>query len=133
MSPVSQPRRAFLASATVAVAASLPGCSLMSPAAASIIKAAPYVPGSDPLAALIAEYRARLADFHARAETEDWDALLADTYGPPLQTLWHATPEPTSMAGVAAGIGLALEEPDLYAATPVLRACLSYLERGRVS
>lgn len=83
MSPVSQPRRAFLASATVAVAASLPGCSLMSPAAASIIKAAPYVPGSDPLAALIAEYRARLADFHARAETEDWDALLADTYGPP--------------------------------------------------
>jgi hypothetical protein len=37
-------RRSFLATTSVAVVASLPGCSLMSPAAASILNAAPYMP-----------------------------------------------------------------------------------------
>lgn len=126
-------RRSFLATASVAVAASLPGCTLMSPAAASISKGSPRLPVHDPLAALIAEYRARLAEFQARAATEEWDALFAATYGPPLEALWHATPEPTSPAGLAAGLALALEEPDLYAVTPVLRACLRFLERGAQS
>jgi hypothetical protein len=40
-------RRAFLNTATVAAAASLPGCMVVAPAAASICKAAPYLPAAD--------------------------------------------------------------------------------------
>ncbi|MBA3904243.1 MAG: hypothetical protein C0522_11320 [Rhodocyclaceae bacterium] len=105
----------------------------MSPAAASIIKAAPYVTGGDPLAELIAEYRAQVACFNARAKDEDWDTLLAATYGPPLERLWHNPPEPTTAAGVAAGIRLAMAEPELYAVPQILAACLRHLERGNAS
>lgn len=75
-------RRSFMSTAAVAAAASLPGCSAMSPAAASIIKAAPYLPcGGD--AELI-----RLGIEYDRAEAEslalwrEWcrcDALWRET------------------------------------------------------
>ena len=86
----------------------------------------PQAPG-DPLAALIAEYRCQNEAFTKRAPNEDWTALTADTYGPPLDLLWHHTPEPNSLAGVLAALLLARDEPDLYALESVNEACIRYL------
>jgi hypothetical protein len=48
-------RRTFLNTAAVAAAASIPGCMAVAPAAASICKAAPYVPRTDDPALALAE------------------------------------------------------------------------------
>jgi hypothetical protein len=86
----------------------------------------PQAPG-DPLAALIAEYRRQTEEFTKRAPHEDWAALTAHTYGPPLDLLWHHTPEPNSPDGVLAALLLARDEPDLYALESINEACIRYL------
>jgi hypothetical protein len=120
--------KSAVAAIAVAVPAMMPGCA-MAPAVASIRKAAPYLPGIDPLIALIEEYRCQTAIFDIRAETEDWEGLTERTYGPALSRLIDAPPLPTSVEGLAAGIEFALaaigagqENPH---AVSVLRACLS--------
>ena len=116
-----------VASAVLASPAMLPGC-LLSPAAAAIRRAAPYVPQADPLAAVIAEYFHQSAIFNERAEKEDWDELLAATYGPARDRL-ASPPEPTSLAGVAAAIRFVRDDPESGAVQPVMDACLRYLDR----
>jgi hypothetical protein len=72
-------RRSFLSTATVAVAASLPGCSIVSPAAASICKAAPYIPAASPdaeIVTLCADFL-RLDTEHAAA-WEECNSLSSD-------------------------------------------------------
>ena len=83
----------------------------------------------DPLADLIGEYRRQIVNFTERAPLEDWEALTRDTYGPPLDLLWHHTPEPNSPAGVLAAMLLAKDEPDLYALESINEACIRYLRR----
>ncbi|MBN9453867.1 MAG: hypothetical protein J0I42_18160 [Bosea sp.] len=112
---------------TALASATLPGC-FLSPAAAAICKAAPYVPQSDPLATVIAEYFHQSAIFNARADEEDWGELLAATYGPARDRM-QSPPEPTSLAGVAAAIRFARDDPDSGAVRPVMDACLRYLDR----
>ncbi|WP_377840152.1 hypothetical protein [Bosea sp. UC22_33] len=85
---------------------------------------------ADPLAELIAEYRRQNVEFTKRAPHEDWTALTAETYGPPLDLLWHHTPEPNSPAGVLAALLLAKDEPDLYALESINEACIRYLRRA---
>lgn len=83
----------------------------------------------DPLADLIAEYRRQVAIFTERAKHEEWETLTAATYGPPLEGLWHHTPEPNSPAGVLAAMLLAKDEPDLYALASINEACIRFLQR----
>lgn len=116
-----------LASAALSAPAMLPGC-FLSPAAAAICKAAPYIPQGDPLAAVIAEYFHQSAIFNERASEEDWDELLAATYGPARGRM-ESPPEPTSLAGVAAAIRFVRDDPESGAVRPVMDACLRYLDR----
>ncbi|MER8567535.1 hypothetical protein NKH85_16255 [Mesorhizobium sp. M0924] len=64
------------------------------PAIAGAVALAP--PASDPLADTIAQYYAKLAEFMAipvsEITGENEDALVAATYGPLDDKLWHATP-----------------------------------------
>lgn len=83
----------------------------------------------DPLADLIAEYRHQLKEFARRAKNEDWDVLMKETFQPPLDLLWHHTPEPNSMAGILAALLLAKDEPELYALEFINAACIRYLQR----
>jgi len=135
-------RRAFLGTAAVAVAASVPA-----PAAASICKAAPYIPDfaatdeQDPLIDLLAQYRHGLAEFEARARgaDEEWEHLTEETYGPLFDELRLTPPRPTTFVGAYAGIEFVLEELfnhlDSDANEAVLRVCAAFLieQAGRVS
>lgn len=81
----------------------------------------------DPLAELIGEYRRQTDEFNRRAPHEDWTTLSAETSGPPLNLLWHHTPEPNSPVGVLAALLLARDEPSLYALDSINDACIRYL------
>lgn len=87
------------------------------------------IPTGDPLADLIAEYGRQMEEFARRAPHEDWDVLGKETFQPPLDILWHHTPEPNSMAGVLAALLLAKDEPELYALKYINAACIRYLQR----
>lgn len=90
----------------------------------------PVIPTGDPLADLIAEYRHQQVEFARQSQGhEDWDILAKETYMPPLDRLWHHTPEANSMAGVLAALMLAKDEPELYALQPINEACIRYLQR----
>jgi hypothetical protein len=76
-------RRSFFATAAVAAAATLPGCSLMTPAAASILKAAPYVPagpgvvtGPDADLRTVCDFAHRVAETYDHCTADDDDAIL---------------------------------------------------------
>ena len=102
-----------------------------------VAAAAPGLPKltPDPLAGLIGEYRHQSRIFEARAETEAWDGLSAETYDPALFQLIEKPPLPTTMEGAAIGIEFALGELAVAgdcpaAAGSVLRACIAYLRGG---
>ncbi|MER8564260.1 hypothetical protein NKH85_04950 [Mesorhizobium sp. M0924] len=96
-------------------------------------------PASDPLADTIAQYYAKMAEFMAipngEITRENEDALVAATYGPLDEKLWHATPPATSNRGVAEAIRYALEEHSLIdrVAEAILISALAFLDQERVS
>lgn len=90
-------RRTFFNTAAVAVAASLPSCITMAPAAASIRKAAPYLPpNDDPALALAARFALEHVAFNSLpndANNEDndrawhtWASAAAACYSTPPET-----------------------------------------------
>jgi hypothetical protein len=104
-------RRTFLATTSVAVAASLPGCSLMSPAAASILKAAPYVPagpalvsGPDADLRTVCGFAHRLAEaYEACCAADEDDPTLDDLADIEREAVeWIAKTPATSPAGLVA-------------------------------
>ncbi|MER8661901.1 hypothetical protein NKH34_12245 [Mesorhizobium sp. M1148] len=100
---------------------------------------APPAGAPDPLADTIAQYYAKMAEFMAipngEITGENEDALVAATYGPLDDKLWHATPPATSNRGVAEAIRYALEEHSLIdrVAEAILISALAFLDQGRVS
>ncbi|WP_156940457.1 hypothetical protein [Mesorhizobium sp. LSHC414A00] len=100
---------------------------------------APPARATDPLADTIAEYYAKMAEFMAipngEITGENEDALVAATYGPLDDKLWHATPPATSNRGVAEAIRYALEEHSLIdrVAEAILISALAFLDQERVS
>ncbi|MER8672554.1 hypothetical protein [Mesorhizobium sp. M0037] len=93
----------------------------------------------DPLADTIAQYYAKMAEFMAipngEITSENEDALVAATYGPLDDKLWHATPPATSNRGVAEAIRYALKEHSLIdrVAEAILISALAFLDQERVS
>ena len=95
-------RRAFLNTAAVAAAASLPGCTLMSPAAASILKAAPYIPAADPVFAAIERWLPLQAVLDAAYAIED-EAEIDRHWGAANEALTEIYEvEPTTPEGLIA-------------------------------
>ncbi|MER9257760.1 hypothetical protein [Mesorhizobium sp. M0619] len=100
---------------------------------------APPARAPDPLADTIAEYYAKMAEFMAipngEITSENEDALVAATYGPLDDKLWHATPPATSNRGVAEAIRYALKEHSLIdrVAEAILISALAFLDQERVS
>ena len=92
---------------------------------------------SDPLADLIAEYRAKTAEFEAIPyevlTRENEDALVEATYGPTARTLWRNPPMPSSLRGVAEAMRLAIEEKAFcdHAVEALIALSLAYLDGGR--
>lgn len=90
---------------------------------------------SDPLADTIAEYHAGMADFMAipleQITEENEAALVAATYGPANDRLWHDTPLPTSLRGVREASRYAVKEDGFIdrVAESVVKAALAYLDR----
>ncbi|BCH01821.1 hypothetical protein MesoLj131b_38200 [Mesorhizobium sp. 131-2-5] len=101
--------------------------------------ASPEALAPDPLADTIAEYYAKLAEFeaipHEQVTQDNEDALVAATYGPLSDRLWHATPPATSNRGVAEAIRYALETHSLIdrVAEAALRSALAFLDGERLS
>ncbi|WP_136616991.1 MULTISPECIES: hypothetical protein [Mesorhizobium] len=95
---------------------------------------------ADPLADAFAEYHAKMAEFMAipieQITTQDnEDALVAATYGPVSDRLWHATPQATSNRGVAEAIRYALDERSVIdrIAEAALVSALAFLDGERGS
>jgi len=113
-------RRTFLAASTVLVA---------TPAVAAA--SAP-----DPLLELINELKAGDAAFAAGPSimtTEEENALIATTYGPPWQRVVNDCPIPTTAAGAIAALEYALTQmPDDFEAS-VMEAVIEFLEAGRLA
>lgn len=92
---------------------------------------------SDPLADLIAEYRAKTAEFAAIPDEvvtrENEDALVEATYGPISRKLWRDPPLPTTLRGVAEAMRFAIDERGFCdrAAERIIVAALAYLDGGR--
>ncbi|PBB20541.1 hypothetical protein [Mesorhizobium sp. WSM4313] len=90
---------------------------------------------ADPLADTIAEYYAKMAEFMAlpvdQVTIETEEALVAATYGPANERLWHATPPAISLRGVAEAIRHALKQDVVLDITceNSLRSALAFLER----
>ena len=92
---------------------------------------------ADPLADAIAEYHAQMAEFMAipvdEITNENEAALVAATYEPAMNLLWHDTPPATSNHGVAEAVRYALDTNSLIdrMAEAVLRSALTYLDGTR--
>ncbi|RWI90613.1 hypothetical protein [Mesorhizobium sp.] len=118
--------------AALGALATLPG---MAGATALPVALAATATISDPLADLIAELYVKRAEFDAiPAELvtfENEDDLVEATYGPANDCLWHHTPEPTTLRGVAEAMRYAIEEEAFLdrVAESVVKAALAFLDR----
>ncbi|RWN06685.1 MAG: hypothetical protein EOR88_31835 [Mesorhizobium sp.] len=93
----------------------------------------------DPLADLLTELYVKRAEFDAiPAELvtfENEDHLVEATYGPANDRLWHHTPEPTTLRGVAEAMRYAIQEEAFLdrVAESVVKAALAFLDRQVLS
>ncbi|MER8489345.1 hypothetical protein NKH53_13840 [Mesorhizobium australicum] len=94
-----------------------------------------HVEHPDPLAEAIAEYHSKMAEFMAipvdEITGENEEALVAATYKPALDRLWHHTPLPTSLHGVREALRYTVEVDGFIdrVAESVAKAALVYLDQ----
>ncbi|MER9330226.1 hypothetical protein [Mesorhizobium sp. M0488] len=109
------------------------------PAIAGAVALSPPASASDPLADTLAEYYAKISEFMAiptdEITMENEGTLVAATYGPVVEKLWHATPPTTSIRGVTEAIRYAVEQDCIidYMAAAMLVSALAFLDQERVS
>ena len=127
-------RRTFLNTAAVAAAASIPGCMAVAPAAASICKAAPYVPAAspapDPVFAAIARWRPLRESLDQVLESEDDDEI--ERHWLPANAALTAIyeTEPTTPAGLMALMLIMRDQDAPQLGIGSYEDCADDLERG---
>ncbi|TGP55780.1 hypothetical protein EN868_11700 [Mesorhizobium sp. M2D.F.Ca.ET.225.01.1.1] len=94
---------------------------------------------ADPLADLIAEYRAKIAEFEAIPDEvltkENEEALVQATYGPVSDRLYNNPPTPTSLRGVAEAMRHAIEDKAFcdHGDERLIAMALAFLDREVLS
>lgn len=92
--------------------------------------------GRDPILGAIQNYRDGLAAYNSKAEfastSEDEDALIAETYGPPMEVLDNWTAPATTFEGALEALRLARQEmhdfENSFTTKSLFAAAMAYLE-----
>lgn len=130
---MSSSRRAFLNTAAVAAAATLPGCMAVAPAAASICKAAPYIPdveNPDPVLAAIDRWRPLQSRLKEALDGNDEDEINRH-WRPAYDALTAIyETEPTTPAGLMAIMVVMREEDSVHLDIERYEDCCDDLHRG---
>jgi hypothetical protein len=124
-------RRTFLNTAAVAAATSIPGCMAVAPAAASICKAAPYLPAPspepDPVFAAIARWRPLQTQLDEALSEGDFEQNFMPAQRA-LSAIYET--EPTTPEGVLAILVVMREQESVHLDIEKFENCCDDLHRG---